>query len=232
MMLRYWDETSNHNELRGVLQRADETSKPKQRELSRRDGYWWMCLIKHLLRAVIKCTWREMRIVVILLHYGQCLVWRSRAITLLIVSDGLYIWMQISNRTESIEKVFSERNSPYLSLRGRNKISPVFSPDRQVLDHCRIWNDDGKKIKRKKEVALDHNAAKNYCSVQNNYWNCKGNTSGSKILDDFQDSWVKDKLRITGETFPENISRTGKPRVFVLLFFMNRTPIARSKHFW
>lgn len=191
-----------------------------------------MCLIKHLLRAVIKCTWRGIRIVVILLLYDQCLVWRSRAITLLIASDGLYIWMQISNRTESIWKVFSERNSPYLSLRGRNKISPVFSPDRQVLDHCRIWNDDGKKIKRKKEVALDHNAAKNYCSVQNNYWNCKGNTSGSKILDDFQDSWVKDKLRITGETFPENISRTSKPRVFVLLFFMNRTPIARSKHFW
>lgn len=37
-------------------------------------------------------------------------------------------------------------------------------------------------------MALDHNAAKNYCSVQSNYWNYKGNTSGSKILDDFQDS--------------------------------------------
>lgn len=37
-------------------------------------------------------------------------------------------------------------------------------------------------------MVLDHNAAKNYCGVQNNYWNYKGYTSGSKILDDFQDS--------------------------------------------
>lgn len=31
-----WDETSNHNELRGVLQRADETSKPKQASYPKR----------------------------------------------------------------------------------------------------------------------------------------------------------------------------------------------------
>lgn len=36
MMLRYWDETSNHNELKGVLQRADETSKPKQASCPKR----------------------------------------------------------------------------------------------------------------------------------------------------------------------------------------------------
>lgn len=31
-----WDETSNHNELRGVLQRGDETSKPKQASYPKR----------------------------------------------------------------------------------------------------------------------------------------------------------------------------------------------------
>lgn len=80
-------------------------------------------------------------------------------------------------------------------------------------------------------MTLDHNAAKNYCGVQNNYWNYKGNTSGSKILDDCQDSWVKDNLRITGETFPENISRTGKPRVFVLLFFYESNSHCKIKTF-